>query len=66
MLKEAKMLNIIKFEQLEDKETFIKGVEDGTLWDYPFEEIDYLLEEHSNELFTIYNGRLWETHLEII
>lgn len=30
-------------------------------WDFPLEEIDYLLEEHNGEVFTLKNGRLWET-----
>ena len=30
-------------------------------WDYPVEELDYLLEEHDGETFVLYNNRLWET-----
>ena len=30
------------------------------LWDYPFEELDYLLEEKTNASFVIINGRIKE------
>lgn len=29
-------------------------------WDFPIEELDYLLEEHPGESFVLSNGRLWE------
>lgn len=35
-----------------------KIVEDG--WDFPIEELDYLLEEHDGETFALKDGRLWE------
>lgn len=30
-------------------------------WDYPLEEIDYLLEEHDGETFVLIDDRLYET-----
>lgn len=30
-------------------------------WDYPVEEIDYLIAEHSGKTFVLKNGRLYET-----
>ena len=32
-------------------------------WDYPVEEIGYLLEEHDGETFVYNNGRLFETEV---
>lgn len=29
-------------------------------WDYPIEELEYLLEEHDGEAFVLMNGRLYE------
>lgn len=34
------------------------------LWDYPFEELDYLLEENANESFVVINGRIKEIKME--
>ena len=28
-------------------------------WDFPIEELDYLLEEHDGETFALRDGRLW-------
>lgn len=33
-------------------------------WDYPIEEIDYLLEERDGETFVYRDGRLFETECE--
>lgn len=29
-------------------------------WDYPIEELEYLLEEHDEEVFVLIDGRLYE------
>ena len=29
-------------------------------WDFPIEELNYLMEEHNNETFLLYNNRLIE------
>lgn len=29
-------------------------------WDYPIEELEYLLEEHDGESFVLMDGRLYE------
>lgn len=35
-------------------------------WDFPLEELEYLLEEHDGETFVLHNGRLYETeHKEV-
>lgn len=33
---------------------------DSTGWDYPLEEIPYLIETHNNETFVYHNNRLYE------
>ena len=33
-------------------------------WDYPIEELDYLLEEHDGESFVLKDNRLWEVDNE--
>lgn len=35
-------------------------------WDYPLEELDYLLEEHWGETFCLKDGRLYECDDELI
>ena len=35
-------------------------------WDFPFEELDYLMEEHDDETFVIKDDRLFETFTEHI
>lgn len=47
------MIKIYTFEEVDGN-----IAEDS--WDFPFEEIDYLLKEHNGESFTILDGRLWE------
>lgn len=47
---------MIKIYTLEESVDLLK--EDG--WDFPFEEIGYLLEEHNGEAFMVDGGRLWE------
>ena len=37
-------------------------LEDEKYWNYPLEEIDYLIEERPNESFIYINGRLKETN----
>lgn len=38
----------------------------GILWDYPMEELGYLVEEHSGMIFARLNdGRLYETDMGI-
>lgn len=32
----------------------------ATGWDFPIEELDYLLEEHDGEAFVLWDGRLYE------
>ena len=34
-------------------------------WDFPLDEIQYLLDEHNREVFCFYNWRLHETNLGI-
>lgn len=29
-------------------------------WDYPIEELDYLISEYVGEVFVLHNGRLYE------
>ena len=31
-----------------------------TAWDYPMDELPYLLDEHDGETFALVGGRLWE------
>lgn len=33
-------------------------------WDFPIEELEYLLEEHDDETFVLCDGRLWETDMD--
>ena len=41
--------------------TIEKGVPSGTDgWDFPIEELEYLLDEHDGEAFVFYDGRLYE------
>lgn len=30
-------------------------------WDYPLEEMDYLMQEYYGQAFVLKDGRLWET-----
>ena len=46
-------------------ETTIKITTDKSMiqyggWDFPIEELDYLIEEHSGETFVLVDGRLYE------
>lgn len=39
-----------------------KPIEDDNYWNYPFNELDYLMKEKENgTVFLLYNGRLYET-----
>lgn len=64
------MTNSIRYDIIKKKEVmnmrkFIVITDNGNVasegWDFPLEEIDYLLEEHNGEVFILKNGRLWET-----
>lgn len=37
-------------------------VEDG--WSFNISELDYLLEEHDDKTFVLFDGRLYETNLD--
>ena len=37
---------------------------DPTGWDYPLEEIPYLIETHTGETFVFHNNRLYEAIVE--
>lgn len=37
-----------------------EGLIRSEAWDYPVEELDYLMEEHDGEAFVLLDGRLWE------
>lgn len=45
-----------------DMEEYNKGnyIRDEESWDFPFEELDYLLKEHNGEIFLLQYGRLYE------
>ena len=45
-----------------DKEEYNNGsyIRDDEGWDFPIEELDYLLEEHNGEVFLLQNDRLYE------
>ena len=45
-----------------DKEEYNNGsyIIDDEGWDFPIEELDYLLEEHNGEVFLLQNDRLYE------
>ena len=34
-------------------------------WDFPIDELDYLLAEHKGETFVLVGDRLWETDEEV-
>lgn len=38
----------------------MKNLEIVDDWDFPIEELDYLLEEHNEESFVLINNRLYE------
>lgn len=50
------MIKIIDEEEY-NNESYIRD-EEG--WDFPLEELDYLLKEHSGEVFLLQSGRLYE------
>lgn len=37
-----------------------EGIIEEDSWDFPIEELDYLLEEHDGETFVLKDGRLYE------
>ena len=41
-----------------------KGKIGDGAWDYPIEELEYLLKEHDGETFVYSNGRLFEAESE--
>lgn len=45
-----------------DEEEYNNGsyMRDEEGWDFPLEELDYLLKEHNGEVFLLQNGRLYE------
>lgn len=53
------MIKIYKKNEIKDVEKYIVDN-----WDFPIEELDYLLEEHNEESFVLINNRLYEIELE--
>lgn len=52
------MIKIYTQEQIDvDIEDIIN---DFDIWSFPISELDYLLEEHNQESFLLYNNRLYE------
>ena len=64
------MIKVIPFEEVKTEvkeEIILASDSDGgsfSRWDYPFAELDYLLEDGVeaglSDTFTVYNKRLWE------
>ena len=55
------MIHIINFNNLkQDVQDEISGQCPEDRWDYPIEELSYLIETHPDEFFTLYNNRLYE------
>lgn len=53
------MIKIYTKNEIKDVEKYIVDN-----WDFPIEELDYLLEEHNEESFVLINNRLYEIELE--
>lgn len=53
------MIKIYTKNEIKDVEKYIVDS-----WDFPIEELDYLLEEHNEESFVLINNRLYEIELE--
>lgn len=53
------MIRIYSKEQF-DKEFINTLTEDDEIWNYPIEELDYLILEHKNESFILIDNRLYE------
>lgn len=51
------MIKIITMEELANSCKYTIGFD---AWDFPIEELDYLLTEHSNEVFVLSGDRLTE------
>ena len=51
----------MKMIHITTNEAFLANPYNYPLWDYPVEELGYLLTEHDNELFVLKDGRLYET-----
>lgn len=51
------MIKIISLNELAEKTKYTIGFD---AWDYPIEELDYLLEHKDNEVFVLAGGRLTE------
>lgn len=51
------MIKIISKEELAKKTKYTIGFD---AWDFPIEELDYIMEEHNNETFLLVDNRLIE------
>ena len=54
------MITIISMQELAQKTKYTIGF---NAWDFPIEELDYLIENHSGETFVLCNGRLTEVEV---
>lgn len=55
------MIRIISMKELAESTKYTIGFD---AWDFPIEELDYLIENHKGETFVLDNGRL--TEIEVL
>lgn len=42
-----------------------ESYDNGELWDYPIEELDYLLDRNDEMVYVLIDGRIYETGVSI-
>lgn len=58
------MIRIIRMTEELYNTIYAKEIEEGSLWDYPVDELDHLLDDEENKVYALINGRLFETDFE--
>jgi len=55
---------VITIYEKNEINNFQEIIENENIWDFPIQELDYLLKEHKNENYIYYNNRLYEYEKE--